>query len=61
MTLMSALPPGLAHKLVHFSTLVSQGDYANAITVLAATSSASWRPPRPDAATNFWFYSKSWS
>ncbi|MDQ7831638.1 MAG: sigma-54 dependent transcriptional regulator [Desulfovibrionaceae bacterium] len=34
MTLLSALPPGLVHKLVHFSTLVSQGDYANAVPVL---------------------------
>jgi len=34
MTLLSALPPGLVHKLAHFSTLVSQGDYTNAMTVL---------------------------
>ncbi len=34
MTLLSALPPGLVHKLAHFSALVSQGDYPGATTTL---------------------------
>ena len=34
MTLFSTLPPGLVHKLVHFSSLVSQGDYSASLTVL---------------------------
>jgi DNA-binding NtrC family response regulator len=34
MTLFSTLPPGLVHKLVHFSSLVSQGDYTGSLTVL---------------------------
>jgi DNA-binding NtrC family response regulator len=34
MTMFSALPPGLVHKLLHFSALVSQGDYAGALAAL---------------------------
>jgi len=34
MTLLSSLPPGLVHKLAHFSSLVSQGDYGSAVTML---------------------------